>query len=217
MAALWLKLPSGSLPSPWSSLWSLTAEQDSWLPVGASVCSEALTSFYVKRKLPTNESRNWERTIPGPCSLTMPPSETRMTYIVEGNGAGTPHNMPSGASLIGCPSRASSGFHCSFGNLLSPRDPSRVPWKPSCQSACPPSPGDQVRPSQPKSSRVAWRIRVCSCCTLSLRVWRLLFFMFFKRCCTYIGRRKSHSSKRCNRKHLPPTQDTSSRILFPKE
>lgn len=46
-----------------------------------------------------------------------------MTYNVEGNGAGTPHNMPLGASLIGFPSRASSGFHCSFGNLLSPRDP----------------------------------------------------------------------------------------------
>lgn len=99
--------------------------------------------------------------------------------------------------------------------ICSPQEtPSRVPWKPSCQSALSSKPW---KPSQPKSSRVAWHIRVCSCCTLSLRVWRLLFFMFFKRCWTYIGRRKSHSSKRSNRKHLPPTQDTSSRILFPKE
>ena len=54
------------------------------------------------------------------------------------------------------------------------------------------------RPSQPKSSLPSWPglFRLWSCCTLSLRALRLLFFMFFKRCCTYIGRRKSHNSKR---------------------
>lgn len=123
------------------------------MPVGISVCSEALTSFYVKRKLPTNGSRNWERTIPGPCSLTMPPSETRMTYIVEGNGAGTPHNMPSGASLIGFPNRASSGFHCSFGKLLSPREPLQGSLKAKLSVSLS---SKSWRPSQPKSSLPPW-------------------------------------------------------------
>lgn len=195
-AALWLRLISGSLPSPWSSLWSLTAKQkDSWLPVGASVCSEALTSFYVKRKMPTNGSENWERTIPGSFSLTMPPSETRMTYVVEGDGAGTPYNMPQGAHLTGLPNRPSTGFHCSFGQLLSPRGPLQGALKAKLLASLSSMPW---RPSQPKSSLPSWPglFRLWSCCTLSLRALRLLFFMFFKRCCTYIARRKSHNSKR---------------------
>lgn len=62
----------------------------------------------------------------------MPPSGCKDDYVVEGVVSTTPYNMPQGAHP-GLPNRPSTGFHCSFGQLLSPRGPiQRCPESPGC-------------------------------------------------------------------------------------